>query len=115
MSVIKSRASFFAVLGLIAAAFAVIFVLFSGIIRAAAALFLAIAAAYWSVFFHTIGYGLKDGELTVLSGVFIRRARKIELSEVVLETSISIGSLVFFTLLRTAGGGIMIFGKIESS
>lgn len=114
MSGIKCRAPFYVILGLIAAICAVIYVLFTGIIRAASVFFGIIAGIYWCVYFYSISYELSDGELMAQNGFFIRKTRKIALSEVVLKSKISMGKTVLVTILRTAGGSIVIFGDIPT-
>lgn len=115
MDKIKSRASFYVVLGLVTAVCSVICVLFAGVIRAAAVFFGIIAGIYWCVYFYSISYELSEGELMAQNGFFIRKTRKITLSEVVLESKISMGKTVLVTVLRTAGGSIIVFGGLPGA
>lgn len=115
MSQIKNRASFYFILGLIAAVSSVIFVLFSGIIGVFAVFFGIISAAYWCVYFYSIKYELSENNLVTENGVFIRRTRKIALSEIVLETRIGIGKTVLVTVLRTSGGSVIVFGQVPKA
>lgn len=112
MSKIKSRASFYLFLAAIAAVSCLLFVLLWGILRVFVVLFGLIAAVYWSVYFYSLKYDVSDNSLIAENGIFIRKTRKIELSEIVLETRIGIGETVFVTILRTAGGGLVVFGKL---
>lgn len=114
MDKIKSRASFYLILGLIAAFSSIIFILFLGIIGAVGVFFGLIAAAYWCVYFYSLKYELSKKALVTKNGVFIKRTRKIELSDVVLETRLAIGRTVFITLLRTSGGSVIVFGDFRS-
>lgn len=70
-------------------------------------------AAYWCIYFHSITYELSENELVAKSGFFIKKIRKILLSDIVLEMRISIGRTILATIVRTSGGSVVIFGKLQ--
>ena len=115
MSGIKCRAPFYVILGLIAAICAVIYVLFTGIIRAAAVFFGIIASAYWCFYFYSLRYELSENDLVAENGFFIRKTRRIALNEIVFESRIHIGKTVLVTVLRTAGGSLIVFGGLPGA
>ncbi len=72
-----------------------------------------VAALYWCIYFHSVTYELSENELTATSGLLIKKIRKIMLSDIVLEMRISIGKTVLITIVRTSGGSVVIFGKLQ--
>ncbi len=76
-------------------------------------IFGAAAAVYWCIYFYSISYELSENELVATSGIFIKKVRKIALSDIVLEMRISIGKMFLATILRTSGGSVVVFGKLQ--
>ena len=116
MKITKNRAAFFLILGAIAVFMFVFYVFFSEaevFLKFFAAAFGATAAVYWCIYFHSITYELSENELTAKNGIFIKKTRKITLSDIVLEMRISIGKTVLATILRTSGGSLVVFGSAE--
>ena len=113
MGRIKNRAFFYFMLGVIAAVFTVLSVVLPGIFRVISAALGAVIAALWCFYFRSIKYAITEKYLVAESGILFRKKRKIALSDVILETRISVGKTVFLTILRTSGCSAVIFGRID--
>lgn len=103
---------FYLIFGIIAAVFSLLSVIFSGVLRVVLAAAGMICVAYWCVYFSSIRYELSEKYITAESGIFIKKTRKTALSDVILEKHISVGEIVFITILRTSGSSTVIFGRI---
>lgn len=113
MIVIKCRVVFYFIAGIIAAVFAALFVVFSGVLQVVAAVLGIAAEVLWSVYFSTFRYCVCREFIVIKSGIFIKRTKKIALSDVVFETRLAVGKTVFLTVLRTAGGKAILFGRLN--
>ncbi len=110
---IKSRSSFYFILMSIAVVSCLLFFLLWGILKVIAVGAGIIAEILWCVYFYSLKYSVCGNSLIAKSGILFRKTRKIDLSEIVLETRIGIGTAVFVTILNTAGGTMAVFGKLQ--
>lgn len=115
MSITKSRAVFYLICGGITAVFAALFLLFTGVWRVITVILAVIITALWCAYFSSLRYEICGDMVVVKSGVIVRRTQKIALSEVIFETRVGIAGSVFLTVLRTAGGKAVLFGRLNGS
>ncbi len=113
MDKIKCRSSFYFILISIAVVSCLLFFLLWGILKVVAVAAGIIAEMLWCVYFYSLKYSVCGNSLIAKSGILFRKTRKIDLSDIVLEMRISIGKTVLVTILNTAGGAIVVFGKLQ--
>lgn len=77
----------------------------------------AAAAAWWTAYYRALEYR-RDGDiLTVKSGVFFWRSRRVSVGDILWTSRAAVrffGNAALFTTLRTAGGSILIFGEFST-
>lgn len=113
MDKIKCRSSFYFILISIAVVSCLLFFLLWGIFKAVAVTAGIIAEMLWCVYFYSLKYSVCENSFIAKSGILFRKTRKIDLSDIVLEVRISIGRTVLATIVRTSGGSVVIFGKLQ--
>ncbi len=92
----------------------VLFPQFSAYAAAAAAGLFFAAVCYLAALRHATSYTLKDGRLTVTTGVFIRRISCLYMDRVTVVTHYSLPAGVSFCTVRVQGGGALILtGKLS--
>ena len=111
----KTWCAYFAAAALISSAG--IAAVFLGAIPAVAAVSAALAGAWWTAYYRALEYDSCGGILTVKSGVFFRRDRRVRITEILWISRAAVRffrSSALFTVLHTAGGNIVIFGEFST-
>ncbi|MGN1421963.1 MAG: hypothetical protein ACI4XA_01170 [Oscillospiraceae bacterium] len=111
----KTWGAYFAAVLLISAA--AVLSVFLGAIPAVSAASAALAGAWWTAYYRALEYERCGGILTVKSGVFFRRDRRVRIGEILWISRAAVRFLrssALFTVLHTSGGNIVIFGEFST-
>lgn len=75
-----------------------------------------IGAAVWGVYavhFRTIAYDLRNGILTITSGVLFKRERILCVKEVLMTTRVALAGKLLFTVATFSGGRVVLFAEFS--